>query len=173
MRRDVDVINVESTLELQRVNLAAERAGRVVRVALRVNPVRVGVSGSLVMGGAATQFGLPEPDVPAALAVAASLPWIDVVGFHIHAVCNNLDAAAHAAYLSWCLEWSVAAARAHGVDLRVVDIGGGLGVPFEGGAPFRRRSVRRAAGLADAAGRRARAARTRPVPGDRVRLLRR
>jgi diaminopimelate decarboxylase len=132
----VEVINVESLLELERVNWAAERAGRRVNVAIRVNPVRVGVSGSLVMGGAATQFGLPEDDVPAAIERAHALPGVELVGFHVHAVCNNLDADTHAQYLRWCLEWSERAAREHRVDLRLVDIGGGLGVPFEGEEPF-------------------------------------
>ncbi len=88
------------------------------------------------MGGAATQFGLPEVDVPAAIALATALPALDLVGFHIHAVCNNLDADSHARYLRWCLDWSVETAREHGVDLRLVDVGGGLGVPFEGEEPF-------------------------------------
>jgi diaminopimelate decarboxylase len=132
----VEVINVESLLELHRVNRAAEVAGRRVQVAIRVNPTRIDVAGSLVMGGTATQFGLPETDVPAAIALAKSLPALGLVGFHIHAVCNNLDAEAHARYLRWCLTWSVETARAHGVDLRLVDVGGGLGVPFEDEDPF-------------------------------------
>lgn len=132
----VEVVNVESPLELRRLNEVAERAGRTVRVAIRVNPAQVAVAGSLTMGGAATQFGLPEADVPGVLALARSMPALDVVGFHIHAVCNNLDAAAHARYVRWCLDWSVDAATRHGVDLRLVDVGGGLGVPFEGEQPF-------------------------------------
>jgi diaminopimelate decarboxylase len=132
----VEAINVESPLELHRVAAAAATAGRRVRVTIRVNPERVAVTGSLAMGGAATQFGLPEPDVPGALALARTLPGVDVAGFHIHAVCNNLDATAHARYVRWCLDWSVDTARQHCVDLRVVDVGGGLGVPFEGGEPF-------------------------------------
>lgn len=132
----VDAVNVESVLELHRLARAAERAGVVAPAALRVNPRRVAVTGSLRMGGAATQFGIPEDDVPAALAVARSLPSLDVVGFHVHAVSQNLDAAAHAAYVRWCLDWSARTAAAHAVDLRLVDAGGGLGVAFEGEEPF-------------------------------------
>lgn len=131
-----EVVNAESPLELHRISAAALRAGRRSGVAIRVNPDRIEVSGSLRMGGAATQFGLPEAEVPAAIALARSLPGIDLVGFHIHAVCNNLDADAHARYVRWCLEWAMRAADVHGVDLQVVDVGGGLGVPFEGEEPF-------------------------------------
>jgi diaminopimelate decarboxylase len=132
----VEVVNVESALELHRVQHAADLAGRRVQVAIRVNPERIDVSGSLVMGGAATQFGLPEADVPAAIALAQDLPGVDLVGFHVHAVCNNLDAATHARYVRWCLDWARRTAALHGVDLRLVDVGGGIGVPFGGGEPF-------------------------------------
>ncbi|MFI6761895.1 alanine racemase [Micromonospora sp. NPDC050417] len=133
---DVTVVNVESVLELHRVQAVADRLGRQVDVALRVNPATTTVSGALTMGGAATQFGIPEAEVPDALRLAATLPRLRVVGFHVHVVGNNLDAATHAAYVAWCLEWSRRTAAAHGLDLRVVDVGGGLGVPFGGEEPF-------------------------------------
>jgi diaminopimelate decarboxylase len=126
----VQIVNVESLLELHRVNEAALRAGRRSAVAVRVNPDRVEVSGSLQMGGTASQFGLPEAAVPEAIALARGLPGVDLVGFHLHAVCNNLDAEAHARYVRWCLEWSARVAHTQNLDLRVVNVGGGLGVPF-------------------------------------------
>lgn len=128
-----DAINVESPLEVQRVAAAAHRAGRRVSIALRVNPTRVPLSGPLQMGGAETPFGIAQEDVPAVLSLARQLPQLDVVGFHVHAVSGNLDAAAHVAYLRWCLDFSRDMAAAHGVDLRLVDAGGGLGVSFDGG----------------------------------------
>ena len=58
-------------------------------------------------------------------------------------------------------------------DLRVVDVGGGLGVPFEGGEPFDvARFGELLAGLTPAR-RCAGAVRARPVPRDRLRVLRR
>jgi 2-[(L-alanin-3-ylcarbamoyl)methyl]-2-hydroxybutanedioate decarboxylase len=129
----VHTVNVESVLELHRLQRAAERAGRRVPVTLRVNPFRVDVTGALHMGGRPSQFGIPEADVPAALAVAARLPGVEVTGFHIHAVCNNLDVAAHAAYVRWCLDWSARTAVAAGITLSTVDVGGGIGVSFGAG----------------------------------------
>ncbi|MEU3018183.1 alanine racemase [Nocardiopsis sp. NPDC007018] len=129
------VVNVESELELRRAASAAREAGVVLPVTLRVNPERVPVSGALVMGGAPSPFGLPEPRVPEAVAAALALPDLDLVGFHVHAVSGNTDAPAHAEYVRWCLEWAARTAERHGVHLRVVDVGGGLGVPFEEGDP--------------------------------------
>ncbi|MGX2993942.1 alanine racemase [Streptomyces sp. JNUCC 64] len=136
VRADAEAINAESALELHRVNRVAGEEGVRARVALRVNPAEIPVTGSLHMGGTASQFGVAEPDVPAVLREALTLPHIDLVGFHIHAASNNLDAETHAAYLRWCVEWSVRAAREAGFTLRHVDIGGGVGVAFEGEKPF-------------------------------------
>ncbi|MBX6388648.1 MAG: alanine racemase [Frankia sp.] len=127
----VEVVNVESELELRRLDAVAAAAGRRVPVALRVNPAQVAVTGSLRMGGVPSAFGIPEARVPQVLATAATLRHVEVVGFHLHAVSGNLDAARHVDYVRWCLDFATAAAAAARLDLRVVDVGGGFGVPFE------------------------------------------
>jgi diaminopimelate decarboxylase len=127
-----DVVHVESRLELMRLSHIAARRGATVPVALRVNPTTVTLAGTLAMGGRGSAFGIPEPDVPAAVDLARSLPALDLVGFHVHAVCGNRDAAAHAGYVRECLAWAAATARRHRVDLRWLDVGGGLGVDYDG-----------------------------------------
>ena len=131
--RRADIVNVESVLELHRLSSLAAARGTSVPVALRVNPREVRVGGSLLMGGAPTQFGIPEDDVSDVVALAQDLPGVRLVGFHIHVVCQNLDAAAHADLVRWCVERSRELAAKHDVDLRVVDVGGGIGVPFGSG----------------------------------------
>ena len=59
---------------------------------------------------------------------------------------NNLDAAAHAGFVADALTWSVATAARHGLDLRVVNVGGGLGVDYRGDATIDLAALR--AGLA-------------------------
>ncbi|PVG81982.1 hypothetical protein DDE18_14910 [Nocardioides gansuensis] len=128
----VTVLHAESELELRRISVAAQERGVRAAVALRVNPAEVAVTGTLAMGGRSSAFGIPEPDVPAAIEHALGLPGIDLVGFHMHAVSGNRDARAHAAYVGWVLDWSLETARTRGVDLRWVDAGGGLGVSYDG-----------------------------------------
>jgi diaminopimelate decarboxylase len=128
----VEVVHAESALELERLSALAVERGDRVRVGLRVNPARVAVTGTLAMGGRPSPFGVPESDVPSVLARARQLPGLDVVGFHVHAVCGNRDARAHAAYVAWCLDWAGRTAAACDVDLRWVDVGGGLGVAYGG-----------------------------------------
>jgi diaminopimelate decarboxylase len=135
----VDLVNVESALELRRLDTVAAEAGRRVRAALRVNPSTAAPAGALTMGGVPSAFGIAEPDVAAVLEVAAGCRWVDVAGIHVHAASGVLDATAYAGYVSSCLE--LAGRLMRGRPLDVVDVGGGIGVPFGGpgdqdAAPF-------------------------------------
>jgi len=124
-------VNVESAHELRRLSLAAVAAGRTVDVGLRVNrgaTVPAGVTHR--MTGGPTQFGIDGPDLPAVRALAASLPGVRVRGVHLHAMSNNLDAAAHAEYVSEALAW------ADPLGFAVVNVGGGFGVDYTGTRAF-------------------------------------
>jgi diaminopimelate decarboxylase len=121
-------INVESALELHRAAAAGRRAGRRAAVAIRANPASVPVAGDLTMGGTPSPFGVPEEDVPALLHAARSLADdVEVVGIHVHAASNVQDASDYVAYVAWVFEYAGGLAAAHGLDLRLVDVGGGLG----------------------------------------------
>jgi diaminopimelate decarboxylase len=122
-------VNVESELELRR--LAALAAGREVAVALRVNRAGAGPAGSHRMTGVPTPFGIAEDQLPGALALADAL-GVRVDGVHLHAVSNNLDAVAHAAFVRDCLDWAGRLGR----PLRTVNVGGGFGLDYTGDAAF-------------------------------------
>jgi diaminopimelate decarboxylase len=124
-------INVESAHELRRLDQVARGAGTVTPVTVRVNRASGAPAGSHAMTGTATPFGVEEAQLADVLALAATLPGIRVIGFHLHAVSNNLDAAAHAAFLVDAVSWSVATAHRHRVPLQVINAGGGLGVDYQ------------------------------------------
>ena len=127
-------LNVESVLEARRlVELAG---GRPVRAALRVNRAAAAPAGSHRMTGEPTPFGLDEHDVPDALAVLRAAGNLDVVGFHLHAVSNCLDPPAYARFVREAVAWSRTAADRYGLDLREVNVGGGLGVDYTGSGGF-------------------------------------
>jgi 2-[(L-alanin-3-ylcarbamoyl)methyl]-2-hydroxybutanedioate decarboxylase len=144
------LVHVESTLELHR--LAAAAGSREVRIALRVNRSGAGspasLAGSHRMTGVPTPFGIDETELGDAVALARTLPALRLVGFHLHAVSNNLDAAAHAAFVVDAVRWSVAAADRFGVRLEYVNVGGGFGVDYTGDGHFDLATLRR--GLAGA-----------------------
>jgi diaminopimelate decarboxylase len=136
VREGVEFISVESELELHRLAGAAARAGRRAPVVLRVNSGSGPLDGALRMDGRATQFGITERELPAAVTTARALDSVELLGFHFHVVSGNLDARAHAAYVRSRLRFSAEAAHRFGIELRVVDAGGGLGVTPYGEPPF-------------------------------------
>jgi len=120
-------INAESAHELRRL---AALTGPGVEVAVRVNRAAAAPPGTHAMTGTPTPFGIDEAQLADVLAV----PGVTVTGFSLHAVSNNLDAAAHAAFVADAVAWSAATAARHGIQLRTVNAGGGLGVDHAGDA---------------------------------------
>lgn len=134
-------VNVESSHELRRLSLLAAHTGGTATIMLRVNraaalPDDASLTGTHTMTGAPTPFGIEEAQLPHAVALATSLPGLDLAGWHLHAVSNNLDAAAHSAFLTEALRWSVQTSARLGVPLRSVNAGGGFGVDYAGDAVF-------------------------------------
>jgi diaminopimelate decarboxylase len=137
LRAGVGLLNVESLHELRRVALIGARLGVRVPVALRVNRRASGLPGELRrMAGTATQFGVDETLLAAALELVRALPAVALRGFHLHAASNNLDADAHASFVTDSVTWCRRQADRHRINLDVIDVGGGIGVAYTGGAGF-------------------------------------
>lgn len=131
LRHRVERLHVESLHQLRLISHIAQGEGAVLPILLRVNPSGRGLAdATLRMGGAPTQFGIEQRQVPEAIRLARALPALRLDGFHIHAQSNVLDAAAHletiAAYLRLVNGW------AHAFDIipRALNVGGGLGVNY-------------------------------------------
>jgi len=97
---------------------------------VRVNRPGGGLAGSHTMAGTATPFGIDPAQLPAALAV----PGVHVIGFHLHAVSNNLDGAAHAAFVTEAVSW----VPCHGRRVRPRPAGGQRGRRRRRRLPHRR-----------------------------------
>lgn len=131
LRHRVERLHVESLHQLRLISHIAQGEGAVLPILLRVNPSGRGLAdATLRMGGAPTQFGIEQRQVPEAIRLARALPALRLDGFHIHAQSNVLDAAAHlktiAAYLRLVDGW----ADASDIMPRVLNVGGGLGVNY-------------------------------------------
>jgi len=129
-------VNVESLLELRRLAVAAEAAGVRVRTALRINRVDAALPGTHQMTGAPTPFGIDEAQLAEAVELAHGHPSLRLIGFGLHAVSNNLDAAAHADFVAEAVRWSVTASALHRVPLESVNVGGGFGIDYVSSARF-------------------------------------
>lgn len=126
------LVNVESPHELRRLDLAARAAGVRADATVRVNRAGAALPGSHAMTGAATAFGVDEGQLADLFALAGDLAQVRLVGFGLHAVSNNLDAVAHAGFVADAVAWSVGAAARYAMELRVINVGGGLGVDYRG-----------------------------------------
>jgi diaminopimelate decarboxylase len=123
-------INVESAEELEMLSAIAASMGRTARVALRVNPdVDAGTHTKITTGRAGDKFGIPFADAAALYRRAAELPGIEPIGLAAHIGSQILSLAPYRAAFGRLAELT-RALRADGLPVRVIDCGGGLGIPY-------------------------------------------
>ena len=129
---NVGTINAESAGELDRIAAIARAHDRVARVALRVNPDIDAQSHPNISTGLKTnKFGVPLEEAGAIYRARRDTNGLRFVGVHIHigsqiTTLEPLRRAA-AALASLALEL-----RDEGFALEHVDLGGGLGIAYEG-----------------------------------------
>jgi diaminopimelate decarboxylase len=125
-------INVESAGEIDRIDaLARERQLRT-KIAIRVNPdVDAKTHPHISTGLKTNKFGIAIDDVRALCARARALAGVEIVGLHAHvgSQITNMDPLARAAKALVDLAGALAA---DGTRIDHLDIGGGLGVSYDG-----------------------------------------
>ena len=130
----IGTINAESAGELDRIAGLARAQQRIARVALRVNPdIDAKSHPSISTGLKTNKFGVPLQEARAMYRERRRLGGLCFVGVHIHigsqiTTEEPLRRAAHT-LVSLALEL-----RDDGFALEHVDLGGGLGIPYEGRA---------------------------------------
>ncbi len=126
-------INVESDQELETLRRIAGQKGVTARIAVRVNPdVDALTHAKITTGTRGNKFGIEWPRVHEVCARAAAMPGIELSGLAVHIGSQLLDLEPfRAAYRR--LGDLVAGLRADGIEVRNLDLGGGLGIPYDGG----------------------------------------
>jgi diaminopimelate decarboxylase len=127
-------INAESRGELERIDAESIRQGRRTRVALRVNPdVDAKSHPHISTGMRRNKFGVPIGEARLLLADMAGRPGLEVVGVHVHvgSQITTLEPLSRAADRMVAL---VDGLKADGVALEHLDLGGGLGISYDGGS---------------------------------------
>jgi diaminopimelate decarboxylase len=126
--------NVESEAELRVLNEVAASMDMRAPIALRVNPdVDAGTHEKITTGRKDSKFGIDIEDAMRVYGVARSLSHITIQGISVHIGSQLTDLAPFRAAYGRVRSF-VEAARAEGMDLRVVDLGGGLGIPYDADA---------------------------------------
>jgi len=139
MRRALEVgvhcFNVESTDELERLQVVAAEMGKVAPVSLRVNPdVDAGTHPYISTGLKENKFGIAIADAEAIYVRAAQLPNLDVVGVDCHIGSQLTTVEPFLDALDRLLDLVDRLADC-GIHLRHLDLGGGVGVRYRDEEP--------------------------------------
>ena len=129
---DLKAINAESAGELERIDRAAQARGVRARVAVRVNPnIDAGTHPHISTGLHINKFGVPLEQASHLYRRMKAQPGLQPVGIHVHLGSQIVSvepmqrAAATVVRLAQEL-------RDSGIQLDHIDVGGGLGISYDG-----------------------------------------
>lgn len=128
----VKLINVESAAELMLVSHLADEIGAVANVGLRVNP-EVQVKNPhhyIATGEKGHKFGIPIDEAESVGRLALSLPNVSLQALDMHVGSQLETFEAYEDGAARLVELSISLRKA-GADLRYLDAGGGLPVPYD------------------------------------------
>jgi diaminopimelate decarboxylase len=123
--------NVESEPELLALDEVARSLGKRAPITLRINPdVDAKTHAKITTGTAETKFGIPFDRAREAYAHAAKLKNLEIVGVDVHIGSQITDLQPFETAFQRVAEL-VGLLRADGHAITRLDLGGGLGVPYE------------------------------------------
>jgi len=129
---DVGTINAESPGELDRIAAVAAAAGRTARVALRVNPdIDARTHANISTGLRINKFGVALEDARGIYRERRHRAGLRFVGVHVH-IGSQITSAEPLKRAAEALTGIALELQDDGVPLEHVDLGGGLGIPYEG-----------------------------------------
>ncbi len=122
--------NVESEPEMQVINAVAQELGKVAPITVRVNPdVDAKTHAKIATGKSENKFGIPISRASEVYALAASLPGLEVIGIDVHIGSQLTDLEPFELAYKKVAELTERL-RAEGHNIRRLDLGGGLGIPY-------------------------------------------
>lgn len=127
----VKAINAESPGELQRIAALAVARNTRAKVAIRLNPdIDARSHPHISTGRRANKFGVPIELAPQLYRDISRMPGLEPVGVHVHvgSQITDLDPLRRAAEAAVDL---AVALRGDGIPIEHVDLGGGLGIPYD------------------------------------------
>ncbi len=130
LNQGIGCFNVESISELTLINEVAAQLDKSAPISLRVNPdVDAKTHPYISTGLKDNKFGIAHEDALVVYQQAAKLSHIDIVGIDCHIGSQLTEVAPFVAALDKVIEL-VHSLRKAGIELRHIDLGGGLGVRY-------------------------------------------
>jgi diaminopimelate decarboxylase len=132
MKERIACFNVESEPELELLASVATRLGMRANVSLRVNPdVDAKTHAKITTGKAENKFGIAFADAKRVYAKARALDGIEVTGIDTHIGSQITELQPFETAFKRIAELT-RELKNEGHDIRHIDLGGGLGVPYRG-----------------------------------------
>jgi diaminopimelate decarboxylase len=122
--------NVESEPEMDVLNAIALGMGKVAPITIRVNPdVDAKTHAKIATGKAENKFGIPISRAKDVYAMAGAMEGLDVIGIDVHIGSQLTDLQPFELAYEKVAELTEEL-RADGHNIRRLDLGGGLGIPY-------------------------------------------
>jgi len=135
LKADILMFNVESRSELKVLDEVAREMGVRAPVAIRVNPdVDPQTHPYIATGLKTSKFGVPHDEALVAYEEAAKMPGLEVIGADMH-IGSQLTKATPVADAVHRIVALVKALRERSIEIRMIDVGGGLGIRYRDETP--------------------------------------
>lgn len=122
--------NVESEPEMEVLNRVAGEVGVTAPITIRVNPdVDAKTHAKIATGKSENKFGIPIARAREVYSLAAGMSHLDVIGIDVHIGSQLTDLAPFELAYQKVAELTLQL-REDGHDIRRLDLGGGLGIPY-------------------------------------------
>ena len=127
----VELIHVESLLELRRLCRISRKMGHRQDILLRINlKLENTPSTRLTMGGVPTPFGMEEACIPEALELLAGHDHVRLRGFHFHLMSHQLEEQRHLGLMEHYLKTVRTWEAQFGLEVTEINVGGGIGINY-------------------------------------------
>lgn len=128
----VGLINADSLTEVRRLQEISRRVGRNCNVGIRINlGIRAETHPHLATASREHKFGIPLEDALAAYQEAAKKEALNVVGIHSHIGSNISQPQAFREMATAIFSLATKLDQILGLKLNKIDMGGGLGFPYQ------------------------------------------
>ncbi len=135
LKADILMFNIESSAEMHTINDVAASAGKIARVALRINPdIDPHTHPYISTGLKKSKFGIAADRALEEFRTASTLRHIEVVGVHAHIGSQLTDVTPFVESLKKVIAL-IDTLKGQGITIRYLNIGGGLGITYSDEKP--------------------------------------